>query len=88
MLCGGRDPYALQLLPTHIAAATQLAGAAGGGGGGGGLGGGSEPRTDLFLLGHRLTEEHPDLAGEGEEGGREEGEGGWGQRGSVDESSR
>ncbi|KAG2424019.1 hypothetical protein HXX76_014844 [Chlamydomonas incerta] len=70
VLCGGRDPYALQLLPTHIAAATQLAGAAGGGGcgrlggggGGGGLGGGNEPRTDLFLLGHRLTEEHPDLA--------------------------
>jgi hypothetical protein len=51
VLCCGRDPYALQLLPVHLAAATQLAAY------------GSEARSDLFLLGHRLTEEHPELAG-------------------------
>ncbi|KXZ51181.1 hypothetical protein GPECTOR_13g668 [Gonium pectorale] len=53
VLLGGSDPYAMQLLPVHIAAGTQLAcsGAAGAG-----------PRNDLFLLGHRLTHEHPDLA--------------------------
>ncbi|GLC37175.1 hypothetical protein PLESTB_000988000 [Pleodorina starrii] len=50
VLCCGRDPYALQLLPVHLAAATQLAAY------------GSEARSDLFLLGHRLTEEHPELA--------------------------
>ncbi|EFJ41124.1 hypothetical protein VOLCADRAFT_68591 [Volvox carteri f. nagariensis] len=50
VLCCGRDPYALQLLPVHLAAATQLAAYGGG------------ARADLFLLGHRLTEEHPELA--------------------------
>lgn len=53
VLLGGRDPYALQLLPVFLAAATQLASTGGAGSG---------PRTDLYLLGHRLTEEHPDMA--------------------------
>ncbi len=55
VLLGGRDPYALQLLPVFLAAATQLASTGGAGSG---------PRTDLYLLGHRLTEEHPDMARE------------------------